>query len=343
MVTLACRALRRVSALCHRQRSFLIAPAVASVVLSAVSATPSLVHAQNGGLFLLVPFGAHAIGLGEAVIADTTMGTEAVWWNAAALARLGKKEIAIHHSQTVVATSDMLTFAVPSRVLGTIAASAYLVNYGDQEATDPFNGAQIGTITNRNYLLALSYATPVGKRFNAGVSYKFLMLRFQCSGICGDVPVISGSTSALDVGVQYVMPTKFPLTLGGAVRNIGPALQVRDAEQADALPRIIQVGARARVPVRSLDEANASLDVSLDVQQAAAFNGPAGGLGVALGYRDQAFLRGGYKLQPGAGRGPSIGVGYQRAGFALDISRRFDALSSQLGEPPTYVSLRARF
>lgn len=304
---------------------------------------PQELRAQNGALYLLVPFGAHAVGQGEAVVADSTLGTEALWWNAAALARIGKKELAVHHSQTLVATSDMLTFAVPSRVLGTIAASAYLVNYGDQSATDPVSGTEIGTITNRNYQLALAYATPVGKRLSAGLTYKFVMLRFQCTGICGNIPVISGSTSALDMGAQYVLPTKLPIMLGASVRNLGPALQLKDAEQADPLPRVIQLGGRARLPVHALQQNGATLDVTLDVQSAAALNGAAGGLGLILGYRQVAFLRGGYKLQPGDSKGPSIGFGFERGGFALDLARRFDAASAQLGEPPTYVSLRARF
>ena len=315
--------------------------AVAVFVLGANS--PSEARAQNGGLFLLVPFGANAVAKGEAVTADSTLGTEGMWWNAAALARMGKKEVAVHHSQTLIATSDMLTFALPSRVFGTIAASVYLVNYGDQAATDPTNGAEIGTITNRNYQLAVSYATAIGQRLSAGLTYKFVMLRFQCTGICGNGPVISGSTSALDLGAQYVLPTSLPITIGASVRNIGPALQVKDAEQADPLPRVVQLGARARVPVPSLAAIGASLDVTVDAQRAAALNGAAGGLGVELGYRGVAFLRGGYKLQPGDAKGPSLGFGVQRGGFALDLARRFDGISAQLGEPPTYISLRARF
>jgi hypothetical protein len=237
----------------------------------------------------------------------------------------------------------MLTFAVPSKVLGTLAASAYLVNYGDQQATDSQTGTPIGTITNRNYQLALSYATPVGSRFAAGLTYKFVMLRFQCSGICGAIPVISGSTSALDIGAQYVLPTTVPVTVAASVRNLGPALQVKDAEQADPLPRIIQIGARTRVPVRALTAAKASLEVSADLLRASAIGGTAGGVGLSLGYREQAYVRAGYKVQQGQGAGPSVGVGLQRGGFGVDIARRFDALSSQLGEPPTYVSIRARF
>lgn len=303
----------------------------------------STLRAQSGGLFLLVPFGARAVAQGEAVVADSSVGTEGIWWNAAALARQGKREAAVHHGQTVIATSDMIAYAVPSRVLGTLAASAFIMNYGDQQATDAATGTPIGTITNRNYLLALSYATPVGKRLSAGITYKFLMLRFQCSGICGEVPVISGSSHALDAGVQYHVPAAIPITVGASLRNLGPPLQVKDAEQADPLPRIAQLGIRTRVPVAALARSAATLDLAADLLSASALGGAAAGIGATLGYRDVAFLRAGYKMQPGQGRGPSIGFGFERGALAVDFARRFDALSSQIGEPPTYVGLRARF
>lgn len=299
-------------------------------------------QAQEGALFLRFPFGARAVAQGQAVVADTTLGTEGMWWNPAALARLPKKEVAIHHSQDIISVNDMITFAYPSKVLGTLAASAFLVNYGDQTNTGE-NETPLGIITNRNYQLALSYATPAGKRFNAGVTYKFFMLRFSCSGVCGNVPVLSGQSSALDLGGQYVLPTAHPITIGASVRNLGPALQVKDAEQADPLPRLVQVGARTRVPIRALDEAKASLELSADIIQSAASGNSAGGLGMTLGYRNQAFLRTGYVFTSGASGGPAIGFGLQRGGFAVDIARRVETLSTQVGEPPTFVSLRARF
>jgi hypothetical protein len=323
-------------------------PAVVRLVLVALALgigglAPLGAHAQSGALFLLVPFGAQAVGRGEAVTADRSMGTEGIWWNPAALARLEKREAAVHHGQSVIATTDMLAMAVPSRVLGTLAAGAYLVNYGDQQATDPVNGAPIGVITNRNYLVALSYATPAGKRLNAGLTYKFLMLRFACSGLCGQVPAISGSTSALDAGIQYLLPTARPITLGAAVRNLGPALQLKDAEQADPLPRVVQLGGAGELPLAALTAAGASLEVSGDLQLAEALGGTALGVGAVLGYRKELFLRAGYKLQDGDARGPSFGIGYRRGGFAVDFARRLGGLSAQLGEPPTFVSLRARF
>ena len=311
-------------------------------VAVALCSAATTLHAQSGALFLLVPFGAKAVGMGEAVSADTTLGTEGLWWNAAALSRLPEKEVSIHHSKTLIATSEMLTFAVPSKVIGTLALGAYIVDYGDQQATDE-NGQPLGVITNRNYLLAASYGTPVGKRLALGVTYKFLMLRRVCSGACGNSAAISGSSSALDVGAQYALPTPFPVSLGLALRNIGPKLQVKDQAQADPLPKVLQMGAMSRLPIARLKEAGASLDVSLDVLSAEALNGTNVSVGVAAGYMDQYFLRAGYKKQSGEGSGPSIGLGFQRGACGFDLSRRFDQLSQELGEPPTYITLRARF
>ncbi|MBL0939767.1 MAG: PorV/PorQ family protein [Gemmatimonadaceae bacterium] len=311
-----------------------------SVALLACAA--SGLAAQEGGLFLMLPFGSRAVGMGEAVSADSSLGTEAMWWNAAGLARLTKKELAVHNVQSFIANTTMLAFSAPSKVLGTLAGSAYLVDYGDQENSDN-NGNILGNITNRSYQLAVSYATPIGKSLSAGLTYKFIMLRFACAGICGDVPVRSGSTNAVDFGAQYVVPIKLPVTLGLSVRNIGQALSVKDRAQADQLPRIVQGGVRVRVPLKALDTRQASLEVAGDMMSASALGGSAAGIGAELGYRDQLYLRGGYKMQAGEGGGPSLGFGFQRGALGFEVARRFDLLSTSGGNPPTYVTLRARF
>jgi hypothetical protein len=313
-----------------------------ALIASSLAATHASAQ-TNGALFLLTPFGARAVGQGDAVVADTSLGTEGLWWNAAAMARMAKQELAIHHSQTAFATNDMLVYARPSKALGTLAASAYIVNYGDLPVTLNNGDVSVGTSTNRNYMLALAYATPAGNRVSAGLTYKIVMLRLTCTGICGSTNVLSGNTQAVDFGVQYRVPGQLPFTVGAAVRNLGPALQLKDKDQADPLPQIIQIGAKLRVPVPALAATGATLDISADVIHSAAIGGGSGGVGAVLGYRDVLFLRGGYKRQPGDGGGPSIGLGLERGGFSLDFARRFDGLSAQLGQSPTYVSLRARF
>ena len=316
---------------------------VATWIIASLFAT-NRASAQDGGLILLLPFGARAVALGEAVSADSTLGAESMWWNVAALGRLTHKEVTFHYADTFIAKSGMLSLVVPSNVIGTIAFGSYIVDYGDQDATDPNGGATVGNITNRSYMLIASYGTPVGKRLSVGVSAKFVMLRAACSGACGTIAAYSGQTSAFDAGVQYVLPTQLPITIGGSVRNIGPALQVKDRPQADPLPKIVQFGAMSRLPIKALTDGGASLDVSADyVVASTSIKGADFGIGATLGYRDQYFLRVGYKQLPGEQSGPSLGFSLQRAGYGLDFSRRFDRLSSASGTPPTYIALRASF
>ncbi|HEX6051360.1 MAG TPA: hypothetical protein VFZ21_18905, partial [Gemmatimonadaceae bacterium] len=76
--------------------------------------------AEEGALFLLLPVGARSVGLGQAVVADRS-GSEAVWWNPAAIGAATRREAAIHHSQSVAGTGDVVTVVVPSSLLGVLA------------------------------------------------------------------------------------------------------------------------------------------------------------------------------------------------------------------------------
>src|SRR5579871_1703618 len=127
---------------------------------AALCLAPAAAAAQGGlstegALFLLVPVGAKAVGLGQAVVASD-IGGDAIWSNPAGLARIEKKELSIDHSQTVVATGDALNFVMPAGKAGVIAATAYLFNEGQQTATDQFGAT--GTIYPRSYVIAATYA-----------------------------------------------------------------------------------------------------------------------------------------------------------------------------------------
>lgn len=316
---------------------------LAALTFSLFAPTAEL-QAQRGGLFLLVPFGARAVAQGDAVAADTTLGSESMWWNAASLARLPKREIAVHHASTAIASTSMIAVAVPSEVLGTIALSALIADYGSTDVTDPNTGAPVGgRIGTYDYQLAAAYASPIGRRLNASLTYKFIMIRSACTGNCGATTNVSGSSNAADFGLQYMPPSRVPLTLGATIRNLGPAMQFRDAAQADALPRILQVGARVGILSKRLSENEIAADVSGDLFQSPAFDGLMAGLGLSVVYRNQLSLEAGYKHQSGQGGGPSIGFGFRTGGLGIELARRFDSFSSQLGETPTYVMIRARF
>ena len=53
----------------------------------------------------------------------------------------------------------------------------------------------------------------------------------------------SGSSYAVDLGMQYLLPfDPIPTTLGVAIQNVGPGISFIDENQADPLPRFLRIG-----------------------------------------------------------------------------------------------------
>src|SRR5215207_7507009 len=204
--------------------------------------------AEEGALFLLLPVGARSVGLGQAVVADRG-GSESVWWNPAAIGASTRREAAIHHSQSVAGTGDAVTIVVPSSLLGVLALSVNIFDYGEQEANpdqSPTDGG--GTIIPRSFVYAATYATSLGSYVTAGLTYKLVQFRIDCTGPCPEDITFSATTSALDLGAQFVIKRSLPLVIGVAARNVvGLKLQVNDSQQSDDIPRRLQVGAQYRI------------------------------------------------------------------------------------------------
>ena len=311
----------------------------------ALCAAPAASRAQGGltaegALFLLVPVGARAVGLGQAVVASD-VGSESIWANPAGLARLTKNELSINHSQTVVATGDALNIVVPTGKAGVIAAAAYLMDYGQQQATDQFGAT--GTIYPRSYVIAVSYAAAIGSRVSAGVTYKFIQERVDCSGTCGNIPAFSASTNALDLGVQAIVDKDRRLTVGLDIRDAGLKLQVNDAPQSDPLPTRIHLGAQYLVPGIEKSIPDGELRVSAEIVENSSLGATAFRAGGELAFKKLFFLRLGVAGGSGDGASAAIGLGVKRGGISMDFARGFGGFSSDAGKPPTYLTLRFQF
>jgi len=172
---------------------------LSSVALSALlagGARAQEVSGSEGSLFLLLPTGAQAVGMGQAMVAATP-GSEGIWWNPASIAGEKKRELAIHHSTTVAGVGDALTFVTPIRSYGTLGASINILNIGEQDVTDG-SGQVIGHILPRDVVFAASFATDITKRLTAGLNYKLIQLRVDCSGQCSSVGAEVKSSRAPD-------------------------------------------------------------------------------------------------------------------------------------------------
>jgi hypothetical protein len=295
--------------------------------------------ATEGALFLLLPVGARAVGMGQAVMGDEP-GSEAVWWNPAALARQERREAAIHHSQSIFGTGDAVSIVLPSSLLGVLTVSVGILDYGAQENVDPSQGS-LGTFSPRSLVYAASYATSVGDHLNAGVTYK--IVEYGCAGACPSALALSGSTSALDLGAQYDLAPLAPVSVGAALRNIGPRLQVNDRDQSDPLPTRLQVGALYRVPGVTHFASHTEVHVTGDAIGEVPFTNPALRVGADLIFRKLVHLRGGYVFESSDNSGASMGFGISSGNVVVDLARTFQGLSADAGQAPTYVSLRYLF
>ena len=143
-------------------------PLLSSLALTALLTSGALAQAASGSegaLFLLLPTGAQAVGMGQAMVAAKP-GSEGIWWNPASIAGGDKRELAIHHSTTVAGVGDALTFVSPIRSYGTGAISVNILSLGEQEITDE-TGQQVGHIIPRDVVFAASYAAALTKRWTA--------------------------------------------------------------------------------------------------------------------------------------------------------------------------------
>lgn len=317
---------------------------VTPLVLAGTFLLSSAASAQNtsdGALFLLLPVGAQTVGMGQATVAER-LGSEAVWSNPAGIARLEKKEAAIHHSETVAARGDVITILAPKKHLGAFGVSVNLLDFGNQQITDA-GGTPIGLVLPRNILFAGTFGAAVGKYASIGMSYKRLQYRVDCSGQCANVSTFSATSSAVDFGAQYDIPGKNPVRLGAAIRNIGTKLQVNDSEQADPLPTRIEAGISYQLSSIAKYVSDVDVRVAADIVATKTADDPSGRLGVDVTYQKTVHLRGGYIANDTDGAKAAVGFGLGTGRLLFDIARTFGGLSEDAGKTPTYVSLRFVF
>jgi hypothetical protein len=230
-----------------------------------------------------------------------------------------------------------------------MALSVNIFDYGEQESnpdpTGPGDGAG-GTIIPRSFVYAATYATPLGSYITAGLTYKLIQFRIDCTGPCPDI-AFSATTSALDVGAQFMLSRSIPLLIGVAARNlVGLKLQVNDSPQSDPIPRRLQVGAQYRIDIPPRIAPETAIRLSLDVvDEIRVGKNPAPRFGADVSYRDRFHVRGGYAFERSGSEagGPSIGLGLSTGNLVFDVGRIVSGLSADAGKAPTYLSLRYLF
>jgi len=317
--------------------------------LALVSVPVAGAFAQEGAAFLRVPVGARAVSQGQAVAASR-MGADGIWWNPASLAWLKDREVGLNYSSNFILTGTSLDLVYPAGRAGVLSASALFYNIGEQTATDRL-GNSTGTFYTSALVTAASYAATFGDKFAAALTYKLIRQTQTCSGSCPDVDTYSVRTNAFDLGFQSVRGKAGELTLGAVVRDVGFCAQIIDSEQCDPLPSRFHLGAEYRVDAVSKARPGLTLRVSGEVVTRLSLAEPTLRFGAELGVAERLFLRAGVlpgisnESSTGSGDGSKAAIGFsiRQGTLALDFARTFGGLSSDNGNPPTYVTLRMAF
>jgi hypothetical protein len=300
-----------------------------------------------GALFLNLPVGAEAVGMGQTAVTLSGRG-EAAFWNPAGLAAMNQNEIGLENGKVAVGSTYGLTAYAHSHGIGVVGGAVYLLDYGSIDRTDS-TSSTIARISPRNLEFLASYATQVGSVLSIGVNYKLVEFRVECSGDCRDFPNGEGVTHGLDVGGQFAMGPEGALRIGVVVRNIGFKLQVNNRDQADPLPAHVVVGALYRVAFGGGATSGVTND-RLDMKVAADLDSPWGSygesqmrIGVDLGYQHVLRVRGGYAFVHEGLSGPSVGMGLSSGTIGVDLARTFLSGSDFVTDNPTFFSFRVAF
>jgi hypothetical protein len=295
----------------------------------------------EGALEFVLPTGARAMGMGQAVAASAT-GVDALWWNPALIAR-GPREVGGHFAQQSAdkGGSDLsAAFIYPIPRLGAFAISYRYLNNGEEDATSDQTG-QIGTFFTKSTVLGFTFAPILTSRFVAGLTYKLLRISFDCTGDCnlpGGVP----TTFALDLGGAFRVTSDSLVVVGLALRNLGVPLQVNDSPQSDQLPSRADVGVAVSPTIPRWPEGHVRLSADV-VTRVAGGGGPGFRVGAELSLRDRVQARAGYIKDGPPGSGPTVGLGFSTGKLQIDFAQLMSDVGAQAGNKPTYLTLRYVF
>jgi len=299
--------------------------------------------APEGALDFLLPTGARALGMGQAVVAAGA-GSDVMWWNPALIAR-GPREIALNVTQTFATQnggSDAdIALVYAARDVGAIGLMFRYVNTGQQDAGDDPN-LPTGTFMQTSTIFGATFAAPFGEHLSVGFTAKVLRIAFPCTGTC-NTTAERPQTGALDLGMHYTLNRDSLLTIGAVVRNVGPKLQIQDAPQADALPGRFEFGV-ATMPRFNDLPADVRVRGALDVVARLSDNKELGyRLGGEISYQHRYQARAGYVINGPTGSGFSFGAGIATGRLQIDLARFLSESAAPGVAPPTFLTLRYLF
>jgi len=304
------------------------------------TAAPS---STEGALTLLLPIGAKGIAMGRAV--TSSPGRESVFWNPAGLAALEGGSFFVYRGSNLAGEATGFSLLLARQPLGVLALSYQHLNLGDQDLKDAENNV-IGSFSVRDHLAVVSFGLQVLPRLDAGLNFKVFQSRYICRGQCLDAGV-TGTTYALDAGIQSEPLGDIPLRVGALIAHVGPSLQLINVEQADPLPTRLRAAISYETFRHFSEMEGVELWLSAELEDRwRSLGDPVLFLGseLVVGEDDLVYLRAGYgQQQVGRGAGASVGLGIRYDRFELGIAKRLSASTVSGEAEPVHITFGVTF
>lgn len=300
-------------------------------------------NSTEGALTLLLPIGPRGIGLGRAMTAAS--GPESVFWNPAGLAKFEGGGFFVYRGNHLVGDATGFSLVLSKQPLGTVGVSYQLLDLGGQELKDQDNNV-VGSFSVRDHLAIVSFGMQILPRLEAGLNFKIFQSRYTCRGQCIDAGV-TGTTYALDAGIQSQPLENIPLRFGLLLAHIGPNLQLINAEQADPLPTRLRAAASYEVLRHFSEMPDVELWVTTELEDHWRDLGDPNlylGGELVAGEGGLFMIRAGYGQQDlGQSPGASVGLGIRYERFDLGLAKRFSSSTVDGNPEPVHISFGVVF
>jgi hypothetical protein len=281
--------------------------------------------------------------MGRAVTASS--GTESVFWNPAGLARLEGGSFFVYRGNHLAGEATGVSLILARQPLGAVGISYQLLDLGDQDLRD-IEGNVLGSVSFRDHLAIVSFGLQVLPRLDTGVNFKVFQSRITCRGQCTDAGV-TGTTYALDAGIQGEPFQEIPLKFGILLAHVGPNLQLINVEQADPLPTRLRAAVSYEILRHFTDLPAVNLWVTAEMEDRwRELGSPILYLGgeLSAGEGDLFFVRAGYgQQQSGQSAGASVGLGIRYQQFDIGMAKRLSGSSLTGESDPIHISFGVIF
>ncbi len=306
--------------------------------------------------FLKISPSARAVGMGGAfTAANNDLGM--LFWNPAGLARVTASEAMFTHTNWLVDTQyDFLALGINMYSAGSIGIMVSSFNSGEMKVRTVQEPDGTGEwFSTGDIMIGLSYARNLTNKFSIGGTVKY---------IHQTIWHMSASTIALDIGTLFTTPF-YGIRLGASMSNFGSNMRLdgRDIKfsqdpdpneegnvefinalyemKSYSIPLNFQIGLAKDFQLGEFNRFTVAMDAVHPNDNYEAVN-----VGMEYGFKEQFFLRAGYKslFQQDTEEGYTLGIGINYR-IVSTVTLKLDYAYADFGRfsNPQRFSLAIRF